>query len=111
MVGGHLPDLLTQMEYLSVVSRDTVQIGFLMAAINVLYFIDGCIQNAFLEVPTQEKILFYSGDGWKSDKDRIVVVIRALYGLKSSALQFRNHLEETLGNKLDFKSSLSNPDL
>ena len=39
------------------------------------------------------------------------MVIHALYGLKSTALKFRNHLAEKLRNKIGFKSSLANPDL
>ncbi|GFH50430.1 hypothetical protein CTEN210_06904 [Chaetoceros tenuissimus] len=67
--------------------------------------------NAFLSAPTEEKIFFYAGDEWGADKDRVVVVVRALYGLKSSALQFRNHLAAKLGNKLGLKSCLADPDL
>jgi hypothetical protein len=111
VAGGHLTDVPTSMTYSTVVSRDTVRIGFLVAALNDLDILAGDIQNAFLEAPTKEKIFFYAGDEWKSDKDRVVVVVRALYGLKSSALQFRNHLADTLGNKLGFKSSLADPDL
>jgi hypothetical protein len=111
VAGGHLTDVPTSMTYSTVVSRDTVRIGFLVAALNNLDILAGDIQNAFLEAPTKEKIFFYSGDEWKADKDRVVVVVRALYGLKSSALQFRNHLADTLGNKLGFKSSLADPDL
>ena len=84
---------------------------FLIAALNVLDILADDIQNAFLEAPTEETIFFYAGDEWKSDKDKVVVVVRALYGLKSSALQFRNHLADTLGNHLGFKSSLADPDL
>ena len=54
---------------------------------------------------------FYAGDEWGADKGRVVVVVPALYGLKSSALQFRNHLAATLGNKLGFKSCLADPDV
>ena len=39
------------------------------------------------------------------------MVMRALYGFKSSASQFRNHLSENLGDKIGFKSSLINTDL
>ena len=39
------------------------------------------------------------------------MVICALYGLKFSALQIRNHTVETLGNKIDFNYSLIDPDL
>ena len=111
VAGGHLTDVPSHMTYSSVVSRDTVRIGFLIAALNGLEILAGDIQNAFLSAPTKEKVFFYAGDEWKADKDRIVVVVRALYGLKSSALQFRNYLAETLANKLGFKSSLADPDL
>ena len=111
VAGGHLTDVPTSMTYSTVVSRDTVRIGFLIAALNDLDLLAGDIQNAFLSAPTKEKIFFYAGDEWKSDKDKVVVVVRALYGLKSSALQFRNHLASTLGNHLGFKSSLADPDL
>ena len=80
------------MKYLGVMSHDTVQIGFLMAALNGLDIISRDIQIVLLEEPTQEKIFFYAENKWKSGKDRFVEVIHALYGLKSSALQFRNHL-------------------
>ena len=82
-----------------------------MAALNGLELVAGDIQNAFLEAPTREKILFYAGYEWKANEGRVVVVVRALYGLKSSALQFCKHLAEALGNTLGFKPSLTDPDL
>ena len=111
MAGGRLTDIPTHMTYSSVVSRDTLRIGFLVAALNGLDITAGYIHNSFLEAPTQEKILFYACNEWKSNKYRVVVVIPALYGLKYSALQFRNHIAKTLGNKLCFVSSLTDPDL
>ena len=82
-----------------------------MDAMNGLDIIAVDTQNSFLGAPTQEKVLFYAGNECKVDKDRVIVVICALYGLKSSALYFRNHIAENLGNKLGFKPSLANPDL
>ena len=111
VAGGHLTDVPTSMTYSSVVSRDSVRIGLLIAALNDLDLLAGDIQNAFLSAPTKERIYFYAGDEWKADKGRVVVVVRALYGLKSSALQFRNFLANTLGNHLGFKSSLADPDV
>ena len=82
-----------------------------MDAMNGLDIIFVDTQNSFLGAPTQEKVLFYAGNECKVDKDRVIVVICALYVLKSSAPQFRNNLTETLGNKLGFKSSLTDPNL
>ena len=111
VAGGHLTQVPTHMTYSSVVSRETVRIGLLMAVLNGLELIAGDIQNAFLEAPTKEKIFFYAGDEGRDDERRVVVVVQAIYGLKSSALQFRKHLAETLGNNLGFKPSLADPDL
>ena len=72
------------MIYSSVVSRDTVQIGLLVAALNGLNILAGDIQNVFLEAPTKEKVFFYAGEEWKSNKDRIVVVVRAFYMVKKA---------------------------
>ena len=109
--GGHLTQVPTHMTYSSVVSRETVRIGLLMAVLNGLELLAGDIQNAFLEAPTKEKIFFYAGDEWRADEGRVVVVVQALYGLKSSSLQFQKHLAETLGNNLGFKPSLADLDL
>ena len=51
------------------------------------------------------------GKEWKVDKGKIIVITRALYGLKSSALMWHNHLADIIDNKLGFKSSLVDPDL
>ena len=100
VAGGHLTDVFTYIAYSSVVSRDTVCIGFLMDALNNLDVLTTDIQNDFLGAPTKEKIFLYAGDEWKYDKDNVIIVARALYGLKYSALQFQNCLAETLGNRL-----------
>ena len=111
VAGGHMTEVPSHMTYSSVVSRDTVRIGLLIAALNDLELLAGDIQNAFLSAPTKERIYFRAGEEWKADAGKVVKVVRALYGLRSSALQFRNHLADTLGNSLGYKSSLANPDL
>ena len=61
--------------------------------------------------PTTEKLYFVAGPEWGADEGRLVIVVRALYGLKSSALNWRNHLADMLANKLKFKSTLADPDV
>ena len=108
---GHLMDPPASMTYVSVVGRETVRIAFLIASLNDLKILAGDIQNAYLNAHTKEKIYFYAGYEWKSSKGRVVIITRALYDLKSSALTRRNHLADILGNKLKFRSSLLDPDL
>ena len=61
--------------------------------------------------PTTEKLYFAAGPEWGADEGRLVIVVRALYGLKSSALNWRNHLADMLTNTLKFKSTLADPDV
>ena len=111
MAGGHLTDPPSSMTYASVVGREAVRIALLVAALNYLKILAGDIQNAYLSAFTKEKIYFRASDEWKADKGKIIVITRALYGLKSSALMWQNHLADIIGNKLKFKSSLADPDL
>ena len=111
VAGGHLTDPPSSITYSTVVGRETVRIAFLLAALNNLKVLAGDIHNAYLNAPTTEKIYFIAGPEWKADAGRPVVIVRALYGLKSSALAWRNHLADVLHNKLHFESSLADPDL
>jgi len=42
------------------------------------------IRNAYLESYTAEKLYIIAGPEFKERKDHILVIVRALYGLKSS---------------------------
>ena len=73
-----------------------------MAALNNLDILAGDIHNSSLEAPTKKKIFIYTRDEWKADQDKVVISVRALYGLKYFAPQFWNCLAETLGNFLGY---------
>ena len=111
VAGGHLTDPPKSLTYASVVSRDSVRLGFLIAALNDLKILAGDIQNAYLNASTPEKNYFIAGPEWKSDQGRPIKIVRALYGLRTSGLAFRNHLADILGNVLKFKPSLADPDV
>ena len=111
MLGGHLTDVPTNMTYSSVVSRDTVRIGFPMSALYNLDVLAGDIHNALLEASTKEKIFFYAQDECKADKEKVVIVFISLYGLKSSSLQFQNCLIGIVGNRIGYKSYLDDTDI
>ena len=102
VAGGHLTDPPSSITYSTVVGRESVRIAFLVAALNNLNVLAGDIQNAYLNAPTTEKLYFTAGPEWKADCGRPVVIVRALYGLKSSALAWQNHLADILNNKLQF---------
>ena len=95
----------------SLVGQETVRIAFLVAALNDLNVLARDMQNAFLNSLTKEKISFRAGNEWKADEEKTIVITRALYGLKSSALMWQNHLAEITRNNLEFKFSLADQDL
>ena len=74
------------MKYSSVVRRESVRICFLVATLNYLEILAGDILNVYLNVYTKEKVSFYSRDEGKYDQGKVVVIMRALYGFKLSAL-------------------------
>ena len=110
VAGGHLTDPPSTMTYLSVVSRESIRIGFLVAALNGLDVLAADIQNAYLNAPTEEKVWFRAGPEWGAHAGKPVLIVRALYGLKSSGQAWRSHFAQTL-ERLGFKSSLADPDV
>lgn len=110
VAGGHLaPDPETG-TYSSVVSRDLVRLAFLIAALNGLDVYACDIGNAYLNAPCREKVWFIGGADCRDDKGKIVVVVRALYGLKSSGASWRATLMASLVN-MGFTNSRADADV
>jgi hypothetical protein len=61
VAGGHMTDPPTEITYSSVVSRDSVRIGFLIAALNDLDLVAANIGNAYLQAETKERIYAIAG--------------------------------------------------
>ena len=80
----------------SVVSRDSVRIALLAAVVNDQEILACDIQNAYLTAPCREKIFTQVGAEFGSNAGKIMIVTRALYGLKSSGASFRAFLGEPL---------------
>jgi len=97
--------------YSSVVSRDSVRIAFTIAALNDLDVMAADIQNAYLNAPTTEKCYTTAGLEFGPDNvGRPVIIVRALYGMRSSGARFRDHMAATLRDG-GFKSCLADPDV
>ena len=56
------------MVYASVVSRDSVRLAFLLAALNDLDILAADVQNAYLNAPTTEKVYTTAGEEFGADK-------------------------------------------
>ena len=55
VAGGHLTDPPKDSVFSSIVSRDSVQLAFTIAALNGLQVLAVDVQNAHLNAPTKEK--------------------------------------------------------
>ena len=110
VAGGHKTVTPSSLTYSSVVSRDSVRIALTIAALNGLDVLACDIQNAYLTAPCREKIWMVAGPEFGSDAGKTMVVVRALYGLKSSGAAFRAFLGETI-HDMGFRPSLADPDV
>ena len=110
VAGGHTTDTPSSITYSSVVSRDSVRIAFTLAALNGLEIRAADIGNAYLNAPCREKIWTVAGTEFGSDKGKVLIVCRALYGLKSSGAAWRLMFAETL-RTLGYISSKADPDV
>ena len=89
MAGGHTTDPPASITYSSVVSRDSVRIALTVAALNDLDILGCDIQNAYISAQCREKIYCIAGPEFGSDAGKVMIIKRALYGLKSSGAAFR----------------------
>ena len=111
VAGGHLTDPPKDSVFSSVVTRDSVRIAFTIAALNGLEVLAGDVQNAYLNAPTKEKCFFKAGLEFGADKvNQPVLIVRALYGLKSSGARWRDHMAATLRDA-GFASCYADPDV
>ena len=74
---------------------------FLIAALNDLGVKMRNIGNAYLNTETRERLWFRAGKEWGSRAGCEVIIVRALYGLKSSRAEWKKtfaiYIKNTLG--------------
>ena len=112
VAGGHKTGEPKTPTYASVVSRESVRIGFMLAALNGVDVTAADIAGAYLNAPCHEKICTLCGlEFGKEYEGRYAVITKALYGLKTSAFAWREHLSTTLQESLGFKPCKADPDV
>jgi len=108
---GHMNDPPESITYSSVVSRDSVCIAFLLAALNDIDILATDIGNAYLNAQSCEKVYTTAGPEFGAQlQGKAVLIVRALYGLKSSGAAWRSHLANTL-HQMGFISCLVDLDV
>ena len=112
VAGGHMTEAPVALCYSSVVSRDSMRIAFLVAALNDLDVFACDIGNAYLNAPCKEKIWFVAGlECGKSMKGKVARLTRALYGLCSSGASWRKMFKDYIESVLEFVPSKVDSDL
>ena len=107
---GHRVETPASVTYSTVVSRDSVRILLLIAALNGLELMGCDVQNAFLSADNLEKHWMKAGPEFGPEQGKIFIVRRALYGLKSASAAFRAFMAKRL-DEVGFKSSIADPDV
>jgi len=110
VAGEHTTKTPASSTYSSVVSRESVRVAFLLAALNDLDVFAVDVGNAYLNAPCREKIWTRAGKEFGSDKGCIMIIVRALYGLKSSGAAWRATFAEKLA-EIGYKSTKADPDV
>jgi len=110
VAGGHTTEAPSSSTYSSVVSRESVRIAFLVAALNDLEVFAADIGNAYLNAPCHKKIWTRAGKEFGSDEGCIMIIVRALYGLKTSGAAWRAAFAQKLV-EMGYKSSKADPDV
>ena len=91
-------------------SRDSVRILLLVAALNEIKILACDIQNAYLTAKCREKIYTIAGPEFGSEEGSVMLIKMALYGLKSSGAAFRSKLAKVI-HDLGFRPSAADPDV
>jgi len=111
IAGGHMTDPPLSLTYSSMVSRDSMTIALLIAALNDVDLLATDIGNAYLNALPREKVYTTAGKEFGGELEgKPILVVCALYGLKSSGAVWQAHLANTL-HQLGFKSCLADPDV
>ena len=93
---GHTTNTPSSMTYSSVVSRDSVRLTLLIASLNDLDISACDIGNAYLNADCREKLWTLAASEFGSDNESVMIIAKALYGLKSSGAAWRTKLAETM---------------
>ena len=110
VAGGYTTAPPLSITYYSVVSRESVILEFIISGLNDLYICACGIGNAHLNAPYWGKLWTEGESKFGSEKGYVSLIVRALYGLKSSGASWRDKIAESL-KSMDYRSTEYGPDV
>jgi hypothetical protein len=107
---GHLTETPLDSVYSGVVSLRSLRIVIFLAELNKQKLYGADVSNAYLEAETQEKVYIIGGLGFGDLKGCTLIVVKALYGLKSSGKRWHEWFFDML-RVIGFEPSLADSDV
>ena len=108
--GGNTESPVT-LTYSKVVSRDTVRLVLLIEALNDLDVMACYIGNAYLNAACKEEICFKEGKECSDHQWKVMILLRALFGIKTSGASWRSMFKGLIEKNPHFKSTRIDPDM
>jgi Reverse transcriptase (RNA-dependent DNA polymerase) len=96
VAGGHKTDTPIGSIYSGVVSLEGIRIVTLIAEMNNMELWATDVGNAYLESYTEEKVCFIAGPELGALEGSLMIIVKALYGLKSSGKRWHERLFDVL---------------
>jgi hypothetical protein len=107
---GHLTEVPLECVYAGVVSLRGIHILVFLAELNQLELWATDIGNAYLEATTSEKLYIIAGGEFGDLKGHILVIHKALYGLRTSGKRWHKRLSDCLCD-MGFTPCIAEPDV
>jgi hypothetical protein len=107
---GHLTDIPLDSVYSGVVSLRGLRIMLFLAELNQLDVWATDIGNAYLEAETKEKLYIIAGREFGDKHGHILIIKKALYGLRSSGKRWHERFADCLQNE-GFQPCKTEPDV
>ena len=111
VAGGHMTAPPKDSVYSGVVTLRSLRLCILLAELNGLKVEAADIGNAYLEAYTKEKVYIIAGPEFGSERHGcILIIIKALYGLRTSGARFHEKFADTLMS-MGFTPCYADPDV
>jgi hypothetical protein len=110
VAGGHLTDTPVESVYSGVVSLRGLRLLLFLAELNGHETWATDIGNAYLEAETKEKVFVVAGPEFGELEGHVLIIFKALYGLKSSGLRWHERFSDCL-QEMGYKTCLAEPDI
>ena len=107
---GHLTDVPVESVYSGVVSLRGLRLIIFLAELNGMETWAADVGNAYLEAKTSERVYIIAGPEFGDRMDHILIIFKALYGLRSSGKMWSQRWSDCL-REMGFEPSKADPQI